>query len=342
MIHKKITIQKIIPALVKIIGVILLIIGLVAAYYGPMEWHVYSFFSEGGLFHYDGFHMGSAWFGSLVVLNSGYYLVAALCIPLAIGHLKLRRWTVTLSRLYLWFWLGAGMLLLWNLLLLIPSAVELNLIQDISVFEFGMFAIALLFVTVILPSLGLFFYSSKKVNALFKKQDTHEYWIDRYPFPLLAVLLLLGMMIIVLHYAIFFQGIFPMFGQLWFGRQPVYLITICILSIGILMYGIIQLKAWAWWGTLLAVAALAISTISSFSKYPLYQIVLMMKLPEYEISLFNQIPIVHDYHLVNLLAPPLLVTLVLLIHSTKYFRKGIKLPAIFRKHSKSLHKKRSQ
>jgi hypothetical protein len=336
MIQKKINIQKITTALIKIIGVILLIIGLVAAYYGPMEWHVYSFFSEGGAFHYDGFRMGSAWFGSLVVLNSGYYLIAALCIPLAIGHLKLRRWTVTLSRLYLWFWLGAGVLLLGNLLLLVPSAFELNLIQDFLVFEFGIFAISLLFFTMILPSVGLWFYSSKKVNSLFKKQDTHEYWIDRYPFPLLAVLLLLGMIIIVLHYAIFFQGMFPMFGQLWLGRQPVYLITLCILSIGVLMYGIIQLKAWAWWGTLLAVSALATSTILSFSKYPLYQIILMMKLPEYEINLFNQIPIVHYYHLVNLFAPPLLVTLGLLIHSRKYFGKGLKLPAILLKHRKKL------
>ena len=98
-------IQKPISIFLRIIGVGLLSVGLVAAYYGPLEIFVYYLFSKGGRFYYDGFGMGSLWFAALVVQSIGYYLIAALFIPVGIGYVTLRRWALTLTRLYTWFWL---------------------------------------------------------------------------------------------------------------------------------------------------------------------------------------------------------------------------------------------
>lgn len=78
----------------KLIGVILILAGIVAVYYGPLEIHCYYLFSEGGRFHYDGFEIGSSGFAALVVQNIGYYIIAALLIPVGIGHVKLRRWAL--------------------------------------------------------------------------------------------------------------------------------------------------------------------------------------------------------------------------------------------------------
>jgi len=104
--------RKLIPYLLRAVGLVLTLIGLVAAYYGPLEIFVFYFFSEGGRFHYDGFGMGSLWLAALVVQNLGYYVIAALCLPLGVGHVKLRRWALTLTQLTLCFWLGTGLLLL--------------------------------------------------------------------------------------------------------------------------------------------------------------------------------------------------------------------------------------
>ncbi len=113
--------RKITTIFLKAIGLVLILIGLVAAYYGPLEIFVFYLFSEGGQFYYHGFGMGSLWFAALVVQNIGYYLIAALFLPVGIGHMRKRRWALTLTQLYLWFWLGFGILLFGNFILLIPS-----------------------------------------------------------------------------------------------------------------------------------------------------------------------------------------------------------------------------
>ncbi len=100
--------QKLISPFLRLLGGALLLVGLVGAYYGPLEIFVFYLFSEGGQFYYDGFGMGSLWFAYLVVQNLGYYIIAAICIPIGLGHIWLRRWALTLARLTLWFTLGSG------------------------------------------------------------------------------------------------------------------------------------------------------------------------------------------------------------------------------------------
>jgi len=130
-----------IPLLLKSVGVMLTLVGLVAVYYGPLEIYVFYLFSEGGHFHYEGFGMGSFWFGALVVQNLGYYIIAALCLPIGIGHLKICRWALTITRLYLWFWLGSGVLLLGNSLLLISPTMDLNLTRDVLAIRLAILAL---------------------------------------------------------------------------------------------------------------------------------------------------------------------------------------------------------
>jgi hypothetical protein len=96
--------HTLIPKFLRVIGFVLVLFGLVAAYYGPLEIFVFYLFSEGGQFHYDGFSVGSFWFAALVVQNIGYYIIAALFLPVGIGHLKQCRWALTFTQLYLWVW----------------------------------------------------------------------------------------------------------------------------------------------------------------------------------------------------------------------------------------------
>jgi hypothetical protein len=116
--------QKIFTIFLKAIGLVLILIGLVAAYYGPLEIFVFYLFSEVGQFNCDGFGMGSFWFVALVVQNISYYVIAALFLPVGIDHVRERRWALRLTQLYLWFWLRAGSLIFGNFILLIPSSFE--------------------------------------------------------------------------------------------------------------------------------------------------------------------------------------------------------------------------
>lgn len=267
----------------KIIGVVLTLVGLVAAYYGPLEIFVFYFFSEGGRFYYAGFGMGSFWFAALVVQNIGYYVIAALCLPVGLGHLKLRRWALTLTQLYLWFWLGAGTLLTGKLILLIPSALRLDLDRSVLFVRMGLVGVFSFLFLILLPTLALWFYKSERVRLVFQAHDPNRYWTERYP--------------------------------------SVYVVSFCILVLSLLIYGTVRLKGWAWWGSLVGLSLLSVSSALSFSRHSFYDIILMLDLPPYEMDFLDEWVLIHDYHPVGLLAAPLLIALGLTVYSRRYFGK---------------------
>ena len=306
--------------LIRTIGAVLMLLGLVGAYYGPLEIFVFYIFSKGGQWYYEGFGMGTFWFGALVVQNLGYYTVAAICIPLGIGHLGLRRWTLTLTRLVLTFWLGAGILLLSDAFLLIHTALKLDLERDVLLFRLIATGTVLLCMLVLLPVLGLWFYKREGILAVFKSNEGGGTWIERYPFPVLVLLVSYAIIIAGLHITIFFQGIFPMFGQIWLGRQTAYVISLCVVILGILIYGTVQLKKWAWWAGWIFLTTLSISTMLSFTGRSIYDLILMMNLPAYEIEYLDRMVLFHDVPLAGLLVPPLLLTLGLILYSRKFFK----------------------
>jgi len=82
------------------------------------------------------------------------------------------------------------------------------------------------------------------------------------------------------------------------------------------------LEIWAWWGSLIYVSLLTISSVMSFSRHGFSDIILMMNLPTYEMEFLDKLTLLHDYHLVGLIAVPLLITLGLIIYSKRYFGKS--------------------
>ena len=75
-----------------IIGALLLLVGAIAAFSGPVEMYCFYFFVEGGRFHFEGFGFGSLVFASIAWQIVGYYAIALLFIPLGYAHLRPRRW----------------------------------------------------------------------------------------------------------------------------------------------------------------------------------------------------------------------------------------------------------
>jgi hypothetical protein len=129
-------------------------------------------------------------------------------------------------------------------------------------------------------------------------------------------------MIIALHLSAFLQGLFPLFGLFSLGRPSASLIAGCFVTLVVLIYGSVRLERWAWWGSLVLVGLLTISTVLSFSRHGFYDIILMLNLPSQEMVWIDNLAFLHDYHPVGLFAIPLLAALGLIIYSKRFFAGG--------------------
>lgn len=314
--------QKLVPLLLKAAGLGLILLGFVGAYYGPLEIYCFYFFSPGGRFAYEGFGVGSLWFGGLVVQNLGYYAVAAVCLPLGIGHLGLRRWGLKLTRLALWFWLGAGLLLAGHAALLVPAVLQLDASREVLLGQMAAVGLAGLVGLVALPAAGLWLYNSGRVRAAFGQNGPRNTWIERTPLPVLALLLLELITIVVLHVAIFFQGLFPLLGPLLVGRPAMYWLAGCVVALGVLIYGTARRERWAWWGSLGFFSVLALSSLLSFAGRRLLDVALLLNPPAFELEVLAKMVVLHDLPLVGLVAIPLLAAGGLVIATRRHFWPG--------------------
>jgi hypothetical protein len=312
--------QKLIQNFLKIVGAITIAVGLVAAYYGPLEVYVFYMFSPGGRFHYDGFAVGTLWFAYLVLQNLGYYLVAALLLPIGIGTFKLRRWAYTLTRALLWLWVGAGLLFSLNWTVLAYYQWHTNPSDPTIYVRIVVFSFIFCIFSLVIPILLLWFYSRKTVRCSFENFDHHQYWTERYPFPMLIVLGIVIMGILAFHEALFLQGLFPLFGEIIWGRTGVRWLAGSILIQLIILYGLVKLKKWAYWSALLYYGLLSLSAALSFNKYTVADLFAEMTLPAFETDFLSSLVFLDGINLALVTVPVLLVLLFILVFSGRYFK----------------------
>ncbi len=294
------------------IGAALLLVGIVAAFFGPAEMYCFYLFSEGGRFHYDGFGFGSFLFGNIATQIIGYYLIAMVCIPLGYGHLKVRRWARTLSLTLLGFWLVAGVPLLVVFVFMALSSKDLSLAAALIM----LVCVGLSYTVV--PGLLIWFYRSKDVRHTFETKDSSSYWIERLPLPVLVLCSLLLLHAIALHVLIFFNGIFPFLGIWLSSLQGILLIDVLIMCLAGLIWGMLRLSRWAWWGSLSYLGFMTASSLLTLSRSSLPDILSAMSLPQMEMEIFQRVPL-HGFHFAALLAIPLLSNVGLMIYSKRYF-----------------------
>ncbi len=296
-----------------VIGVLLLFVGIVAAFFGPAEMYCFYLFSEGGRFHYDGFGFGSFMFGNIASQIIGYYLIAMVCIPLGYGHLRMRRWARTLSLTLLGFWLVAGVPLIVVFMFMLFSAKELSLAGALIA------VISVILSYTLVPGLLIWLYRSRDVKLTFETRDPNSYWIEAVPLPVLVLGSLFLLYAIALHILIFFNGILPVFGVWLFDLQGVLLIDILIMCLVCLIWGTLRLRTWAWWGSLVYFGLMTLSSILTLSRSSLLDILSAMHLPKMEIEILQRMPL-HGLHFAPLIGIPLLATLGIIVYSRRYFR----------------------
>jgi hypothetical protein len=295
-------------------GVILLLLGVAMALLGPLEMHVFYFFAEGGRFHYDGFGFGSFMFANIAAQIVGYYLIAVVCMPLGYGNIMRLRWARTLSLALVGFWLVAGIPLMVAFMFVLVASKEVSLPTVLT----AIICLALSYAVV--PVLLIRFYRSRDVRLTFETKDPRSNWLEDVPLPVLVVCAVFGLTIAVLQILILFNGVFPLFHILIFELQGIALIALSVLILVGLIWGLLRLRGWAWWGALVYWGYLTFSSIAALSRMTFADILSHMKFAPLEVDILDGIPL-HGVHLAVLAGIPLLVTLGLIAYSRRYFAR---------------------
>ena len=296
-----------------LIGALLLLVGIGAALLGPAEMYCFYFFIEGGRFHYEGFGFGSFMFGNMACQIIGYYLIAIVAIPLGYGHVTRRRWARTLSLTLLWFWLVVGVPLTIVFLFILVTAKDLSLIAVLIAI------VALGASYLVLPGLLIRFYRSRDVRLTFETRDPRSYRIEELPLPILVLCALYSFYAIVLHVPIFFNGMFPLFGDFVYELPGILMLDVSIMLLVCLIWGTWRRSAWAWWGSLVYFGLLTSSSILTFAKSDYLDILSMMKFAPLEMKALQGLPF-QGFYFAVFFGVPLLITLGLIVASKRHFK----------------------
>ncbi|NLY38344.1 MAG: hypothetical protein GX044_03485 [Firmicutes bacterium] len=296
-----------------VIGSLMLAGGVAAALLGPLEIYCYYLFSPGGPFHYEGFAFGSFMFGNITAQIAGYYLLAIILIPLGYGHLRRRRWIrpVALALLQAWLVVGAPLTLIAAFILagtkeLFPLAAVLGLILIVLVYP-------------LLPILLIRFYRSPQVQRILESRDGGPCRLDTLPGPLLTLSVLYLFLIIALHILTLFNGIFPLFGRFLYGLPGIALLDLTAACLALITWGTLQRRLWAWWGALLLLGLLALSTILSFCRSSYPAILQGLAFPQAEIDFLSGIPLT-GFHLALLAGISPAITWIMALLARRHFR----------------------
>jgi hypothetical protein len=301
------------PILV-LFGAVLLLVGVAMAFTGPLEMYCFYLFSEGGRFHYEGFGFGSFMFANIAAQIVGYYLIAMVALPLGYGNIMRLRWARTLSLAAVGFWLVAGIPFMLAFMFVLIASKDVTL----PIVLIGLMSLALSYTVV--PALLVRFYRSRDVRLTFERRDPRSSWLENVPLPVVVVCAVFGSTIAVLHVLILFNGAFPLFRTLIFELPGIQLIALSILILVGLIWGLLRLRSWAWWGALVYWGYLTFSTIAALSRMTFAEILSHMRFTPLEMDALDGIP-AHGAHLAVLAGIPLLVTLGLIAYSRRYFKR---------------------
>ena len=298
--------------IIKGFGILLLLVGFTAAVFGPLETYAFYLFSEGGRFHFPGFSFGSFMFGLIAIQIMGYYVIALICIPLGYGHWTLRRWVRKVSLTLMWSWLILGIPLLIAFLVMLIASKDSAGVLDVLLVP--LMPIAYL----VVPGLLIWFYRSESVRMTLAARDPNQGWIDQQPIPILMLCFLYSIYLLALQGLTFFNEIFPSSHVFLVGLAGFGLITVSVILLAIIIWGTSRRKVWAWWGALVYFGLLTISSIIALSRYSWADLLSLMKFAETESEALGGLPF-QGIHLVPIVGVPLLVNLVVIIFSRRFF-----------------------
>jgi hypothetical protein len=299
---------------IKLFGLLLILLGVAAAFIAPIEIYTFYLFSEGGKFHFEGFGFGSFMFGNIAIQVIGYYAIAFLCIPLGYGHLRLQQWSRKVTLTFLWDWLifGFPLSIIFFLMLVTSKDPPQSALPFLLIGFFLMYPI--------MPILFIKLYRHRNMQCSFREGSPRWDWIVQTSEPTLILVSLVVVMILALHVPFLFNGTFPLFTRFAFELEGFLLLDLSILFLACMLLGIVRMKKWAWWGTLIFLLLMMISATTAFLSVDPATILEDIKFPAFEMEILQNVPI-QGYHLAVLIGLPILISLIFQVSSRRHYTK---------------------
>ncbi len=294
-------------------GILLYLGGVCVGLLGPLEMYCFYLFSAGGRFAYDGFGFGSFMFGNIAAQIAGYYLIAAVLIPLGYGHIKLLGWARILTVTLAWAWLavGAPLVILAGFVLL--GTKQLPLIAALA----ALILLALSYFVV--PWIVLRFYNSANVRRTFEAKHPKSGSVEEIPQPILVLATLFLFFIVILHLLILFNGIYPLFGKFLYGLPGIVMIDMTIACLLWLTWGIVRRRMWAWWGATILWGLFTSSLIITWLSTGYMELLAGLAFPARELDMLDGIPL-QGFHLAILTGVPCLITWILAASAKRFYQ----------------------
>lgn len=295
--------------ILRCVGALLLAVGLVGLYYGPLELYCFYLFAPGrqNRFPYEGFTVGSLWFAYLVAQNTVYYLAALFCIPVGVGMLRLRPWahTLALSLLLLWTVTGASLCAMLGF----SFAPLSGRFGSEGVLRAGLLLLVLMLV------LPLALQTALRSSAVRREFGSDLPQHDAFPTSGDILVFAFGMLwVVFLHISIFFRCFYPWFGEVLMFRDGVYVLSgaIWILCLLLWMHG--AQRAWALPALAAYFGVTLVSYLTTLLRYPTAEIIRLLGFSGQEQRLISDnLPWTLDLSLVALVGAWLGLTLLAVI-----------------------------
>ncbi len=201
-----------------------------------------------------------------------YVFLAVWLIWMAIGTMRARRWARSLMLAASWLGLACGAMAMGMMLFMLPKLfANGRMSPELVVPMLVAILLILALVYLMIPAIGIVFYSNRKVRTAFELADSKPSWPERCPLPVLVLSMMLVMAILSMAMLCFMNFSIPFFGIILSGGPGALALLLVMGIAGWMAVGVYRLRAAAWWCALFLLAIGLASQLITFGRIDLME-----------------------------------------------------------------------
>lgn len=224
-----------------------------------------------------------------------YFGLAVLFIWLGIGSINARRWARALLLIIFWGWLAMGVISVGCMIFTLPQMLEATpppsgqvsptVFKTMMMVTIGFTSV----IFVVIPAIGVFFYSGKKVKSTCELKDPVVRWTDRCPLPVLAASLWMALGAAGMLLACFSgMAVLPFFGDFVTGVPAVVLCLAIFVVWAWAAWAMYKLDVRSLWIAVAFTVLFSISSILTYSRHGLAEMYRLAGYPPAQVALMEK------------------------------------------------------
>ncbi len=251
-----------------------------------------------------------------------YATLSVWLLVMGIGTIRGSRWARLLMLSASWFGLITGISCIGFMAIMFPSMLSSqNMPKESALVVVTITGVILTIMYLILPLIGILFYSGRNVRATCEHRHPNPSWTERCPLPVLILALLMCLSIFSGIMQIMTNFIHPFFGTLLSGTPGLIAWIINGLCCALIAVGLYKLKPAAWWGVLVYYALFMTSNILTFSRITMDEFYSTANYPESLQIQMQQLPWMDEMWFIKIGLLYIIPMLIYLLFIKRYFEQ---------------------